>query len=143
IRNSVHGQRQRTEDCGKKSHGGVNEKESAKATPAKGAALSLAPISRAHRNIPEAARRSLSEARRVNPRASGSRSPSSVHGEKAAETLLAASGIPHPFHRSRRGSAPSFSASRVAFAHGRICVAMSLRYGFRGGPGLTEIQGTV
>ena len=42
---------------------------------------------------------------------------------------LAASGMPQPFHRSRRGREPSFQAIRVASVHGRICVATSFRLG--------------
>jgi hypothetical protein len=128
MRKSVHGQRQSTADCGKYSQGGVKEKERAKATAAKAAARVDAPSSRTQSQVPAEASSSLMAAISVNACASGQNTVRSVNGENAAETLLAASGIPHPFHRLRSGSAPSFNAVRVALAHGRIWVTTSFRF---------------
>ena len=66
-----------------------------------------------------------------------------MKGEKAADWLFAASGVPHPFQRSRRGSAPSFHASRTASAQGSIWLATSFKYGLYEGPVPSEAHGVV
>jgi len=65
----------------------------------------------------------------VKPRHNGKSRAARVTGKKAAETLLAASGVPQPFQRSRQGHEPSSQARRIASVHGAIWVTMSFMYG--------------
>ncbi len=126
MRKSIHGQRQNTAVCGKKRNC-EKVSDSPKATAAKNADRGAAESSRAHSHIPAMARMSLSGPRKRNAAGRPSGSVISVKSENAADWLLAASGVPQPFHRSRSGRAPSRQAVRTASVHGRISVTTSSR----------------
>ena len=104
--------------CGAKSQG-IIVKENAKQTAPKRAEPLDTSRDFSHSHMPERARKSLSAATRRKADGSGSGIARSVNGEKAADCPLAASGVPHPFHRSRQGADPSSQAARTASAHGR------------------------
>jgi hypothetical protein len=126
TRKSIHGQRQKTDVWGKKSHC-ENVSESPNATAARTAERRLAPSSEAHSHIPDIASTSFATPVPRNAAVRGRISAGMLNGENAADWLLAISGVPHPFQTSRNGSAPDLHATRTASLQGTICVMTSSR----------------
>lgn len=102
-------------------------KENAKETDPKKADALETSSALNHSHMPDRARKSLKAAERR--KADGNGRARRVTGENAADCPSAASGVPQPFHRSRQGAEASAQALRMAFAHGRNCVATSFKYG--------------